>query len=375
MKTSPKPVTLLIVFWDLGLGGVQKKMTDISRFARTSEGKNLRVHLVLRNKPEFRFDTKQTLHAAVMHYRPIFFRDRVHIPFSLFCLWQMFWTRPGTVLTFLDHASFIAIVCTRLLFWRHIRVVVNEDTFTSGHTTSWIKRRLISLLYPMANLVISPTETSRHDLVHVFGIPPSKITVIPNWTLTQKAQRNQKPIYDLVYIGRFAKQKNIPYLLRIVDLIRQTRPRVTLCLVGDGQEKSAIQQTITSLGIDRNVRIKNSSHDVSSYLGQSSIFVLTSWYEGMPVALLEAMAAGTSVVTSDFPGVSEYIIQGKTGFIAKTEKMFVAYILKLLSDRTLRETLRKNAELEIQTMYSYGALKQYIEAVLYTKDWYISRTN
>ncbi len=368
MQTPHKPITLLILFWDLGLGGVQKKMTDIARFAETREGAFLNVHIVLRNKPAFRFDARQSFPAATIHYRPVFFRDIIHIPFSVYCLWQMIKTRPDTVLTFLDHASCIAIICTKLLFWRNINVVLNEDTFTSGHTASWIKRGLIALCYPMATRVITPTEASRYDLIRAFHVPSSKITVRPNWTLTDTIQINKRLKFDLLYVGRFAKQKNIPYLLGALNQIRKVKPKVTLRLVGDGQEKSDIQHLIAAYGLGESVGIEDSSHDVSSYLKQATIFVLSSWYEGMPVALLEAMATGVPAVTTDYPGASEYIIHGETGFIAKTKEEFVTHILNLMSDRTLRKSTRANAQRKLQKMYSHRAFKRYMDAVLYKKD-------
>ena len=368
MQTSHKlGVTLLVIFWDFGIGGVQKKMTDIAAYAAVSEGKGLRLHFILRDKPSFRFDTEQTLQPAIVHYRPVFGNAFIHVPFSLYCFWQIFKNRPETVLTFLDHASWITIISAKILFWRKIRIVLNEDTFTSSHTTSPIKRLLVSLLYPRADLIISPTMASRENLIRAFRIPASLITVIPNWTMARVSKQQRKTTYDLLYIGRFAQQKNIVFLLNAVKHMLPEKKNVSLCLVGEGPEKPLILHRIRELGLTTNVSIFPSSHTVGDYFRQSTIFVLSSWYEGMPVALLEAMTAGVAVVTTNFPGVSEYITHGTTGLIARTEKEFAAHICTLLSNDTYRETLQNNAKKDVQRRFSHTTLQWYIKTVLQDK--------
>ncbi len=364
MKTRlPSVTTVMVIFWNLGMGGVQQKMMDFSWVAAQEPSPEIWFHYVLRDRPKFRLDREINLKQTVLHYRPGIQNGIFHMPFSLFVLWQAYILRPAVLLAFLDHASFLAILSAKILFWRRIRVVLNEDTFTSQFTTSWLKRKFISALYPCADIIMSPTNASKKDLVRIFRIPSEKITIMPNWTL----QKEQKPMvrkYDFLYIGRFAKQKNLFFLLDVLSDLIKYDASISLCLVGDGPEKNVLINEVRARHLSRNVTIRPPSNQISSYMRQSRIFVLSSHYEGMPVALLEAMAMGLPVISRSYPGISEYLTHGKTGLIARTKREFVHHARYLLDHPRTRAAFQKRGIRDIRNRFSYNTLQKYIETML-----------
>lgn len=360
---NKKNKTVLILFWNLGIGGVQTKMVDIANHITGDLYGVAHCHLVLREKPPFQIGERIRSTRSSIHYRPAFFGNLLHIPFSLYSFWQIATIRPDVVLTFLDHASFIAIICTKLIFWRKSRIILNEDTLTTGHTTSPIKRWLVEMLYPFADGIISPTIASKNNLTRHFHISPKKITVIPNWTIQSSSMGSKKIIYDLIYIGRFDKQKNLLRLLDAIKMLTSRAPHITLCMAGEGLEKSNLLLHIQKLNLMGNVTMLPSSHQVKDYLQRARVLVLTSHYEGMPVTLLEAMALGVPTVAIAYPGLSEYLTHNKTGLAATSITNFAQYIEMLLHNDQKRKRLGTAAAIEAKKRFGKTTMQKYIRFV------------
>ncbi|WP_074406524.1 MULTISPECIES: glycosyltransferase family 1 protein [Aquimarina] len=101
------------------------------------------------------------------------------------------------------------------------------------------------------------------------------------------------------HVGRLNNAKNHSYLLRIFANILEERPDCILVLVGNGELQQAIEQEIDDLGIQDQVRMLGVRSDISELLQMMDIFVFPSFYEGLPVTLIEAQAAGLRILASD----------------------------------------------------------------------------
>ena len=221
-ETQSTNETLMIIFWNLGIGGVQRKIMDIIKYVE-SEGKyrKVRLHLIIRDRTPFSLDESKTYSRTQVHYFPESIKTTSRFLFPLFVLWKIVIIKPKSILTFFNMASVYTIAATRLLFWRNIKVILNEDILTSRDVTSRARRMLIKFFYPLAHRIISPTVTLKNDLVKNFGIDQAKIIVIPNWTTVKKGKSRLHKKFDLLFIGRFTKQKNIPFLLRAIKKMQK----------------------------------------------------------------------------------------------------------------------------------------------------------
>lgn len=125
-----------------------------------------------------------------------------------------------------------------------------------------------------------------------------------------------EPVPDrIVVVTRFAPPKRNDLLVDAFALIRRTRPQAELQIVGDGPDRAALERQIGELGVDGAVRLLGRRDDVPEILSRAACFVLASDYEGCPLAVIEAMAAGVPVVATGVGGVPELVADGESGLV------------------------------------------------------------
>ncbi|WP_298674705.1 glycosyltransferase family 4 protein [uncultured Lentibacter sp.] len=137
---------------------------------------------------------------------------------------------------------------------------------------------------------------------------------------------------ELVFVGRLAPVKGLPVLLRaLADL-----PEARLAIVGDGPQRGDVEALIGALKLEARVRLLGyqSQDEVAALLAKSSALVLPSFAEGLPVVLMEAMAAGRAVIATQIAGVPELVKNGESGWLvpAGDEAGLRAAIAAFLAD-------------------------------------------
>lgn len=196
------------------------------------------------------------------------------------------------------------------------------------------------------------------------NLSKNKVQLIPNGVdvdLFQKRQVQTK--YDIVYVGRFEKQKNLANLIKAVSLLSSNQ---TLLFVGQGSQR----EELVKLAHQRNIRliIKDTvSHSkVPAILQQARVFVLPSLIEGQPKILLEAMACEMPVVASDIIAHREIIKHGVNGILCDTKPEYLAAVLsRILKDTHLQKKLSRNARTTIMRLYNMVLLNKKEIALLY----------
>lgn len=210
------------------------------------------------------------------------------------------------------------------------RVIVTEHTFLSKEAklTEQVSARLIPwtvrALYALADEVIAVSHGVAQDLATFLGHRHKPIKVIYNSVVTPEIyQLAQHPIehpwftqkdYPIILAGgRFVCQKDFPTLLRAFAKVRQTLP-ARLVLLGEGRDRASLEQLAESLGIATAVWLPGFVDNPYAYLKQADVFALSSAWEGLPTILIEAIAIGTPVVSTECPsGPSEILQQGEYG--------------------------------------------------------------
>jgi len=161
------------------------------------------------------------------------------------------------------------------------------------------------------------------DTVVALGVPRSRITVIENGVDAARfggaaADRsglglNGRPVIGSV--GCLAARKDYATLLMALDELKRRGIAFQAMLVGDGPERAALEARSRALGLEPLVRFMGERPDVERLLPAMDVFVLSSREEGIPNALLEAMAAGRPAVVTDVGGNREVLTDGDTGWI------------------------------------------------------------
>ncbi|MDD9741389.1 glycosyltransferase [Marinovum sp. SP66] len=146
------------------------------------------------------------------------------------------------------------------------------------------------------------------DKLHIVhcGIDPARYDPAPR----------QGPPH-LTFVGRLAAVKGVPVLLEALSILKGELPGLRVTLIGDGPERARLEQDAADLGLRDMVDFAGyrSQSEVARALKVTDALVLPSFAEGVPVVLMEAMAAGRPVITTGVAGVSELVEHGKSGFL------------------------------------------------------------
>lgn len=362
---SKKQKTLLILVWNMDIGGVQKRVRDIIFYLNQHHPK-IKIEFLVKNAyPTLLLKQVQKLKKVNVYY---FNKStkKTFIPSIFWLIKNYFSLKPDIILTFLNRLSVQMIVLKLLFFWHKVKLVLNEGIYTSVYLKmyeSFLWERLVKFFYPLANRIIVPTKAIAIDLNKAFNVPLKKISVIPHWVIT-KPKKTYKKIYDFIYIGRLEKEKNIFVLLELIEYLKKQKPRVSLCILGKGSLEKQLQLKIKKRKLSNNVFFHGFQENVNHYLVKSKILLLPSLNEGMPNCVLEAAMHKVPAVVYNFKGANEVVLHGKTGFIVENKKSFFQYTKKLLSNQQLRKLMGINAQKRILNNFGEDKLKKYLKLLL-----------
>lgn len=158
------------------------------------------------------------------------------------------------------------------------------------------------------------------------------------------------PEADLITLGRLSKVKRIDLLLEAISLLRMSCPSVSAVIVGDGPEKTALEQKAKALCLEDQVHFAGHQDSVEQWLCKATVFVLCSDSEGVSQAMIQAMLCGLPVVVSQVGDLADVVVDGVNGFLVsdRTPVKFADRIELLLRNparwATMSYAARKTAE-------------------------------
>ena len=225
-----------------------------------------------------------------------------------------------------------------------------------------------------------------HELRTAEGFAGHRVTVIPNAIdvgrfspsapAAREAARRRLglPLHAPVVgsVGRLEAVKNYAALLRAVALLRRRRPDVQLAIAGDGAERSALQSLASDLGMTDALHLLGAQQDIAQILPALDVFALPSRSEGIPLSILEAMAAGVPVVATAVGGIPEAARADVDALLLPASpasdegaSRFAAAIELLLSDQDLAHRLATNARARVCSEFDIDiACRRYRDVLL-----------
>lgn len=236
--------------------------------------------------------------------------------------------KPAAMLSALDHANITAIVA-RILAQVRTRLVISQRNSLSARSRMWklgLVRRLMRLLYPLADSVIAVSKAMEEELAVELGLRQCKITSIPNpvdlVSLEMLAQSHPKhtwfelrDAHVILAVGRLEPQKDYQTLLEAVAALRKQR-QVKLIVLGEGSQRKDLEELISVLGLNDAVELLGFVQNPFAWMKACDLFVLSSRYEGFPNVLVQAMACGAKVISTDCPtGPFEILEGGRWGHL------------------------------------------------------------
>ena len=175
----------------------------------------------------------------------------------------------------------------------------------------WIER----LLRPLTTVMICPSESTRVEGLDAHSCRPEQAVVIPNAVEAGEPPppRGDGGVPRVIAVGRLQPQKDMATLVRALGVLDPGT--YSAAIVGDGPDRALVEAELERVGITGSVDLLGNRDDVGELLRRADIFALASRWEVLPLAILEAMAAGLPVVATSVGGVRELVVDGQTGFV------------------------------------------------------------
>jgi glycosyltransferase involved in cell wall biosynthesis len=235
--------------------------------------------------------------------------------------------KPRVMLTTLDLASIIALIARRMTSVQ-TRIIIRVANTVSVQKRNWIKKKieyiLLSCIYPWADKIIAVSQSVADDLVKYINLQPEHVDYIYNPVITPRMMTmaneplahpwfkpGQPPV--ILGVGRLTRQKNFDKLLLALAQIREVRSS-RLLILGEGEQRENLQSWTSRLKLTDEVSMPGFVDNPFPYMKNAAVFVLSSSWEGLPAVLIQALACGCPVVSTDCPsGPNEILDQGRYG--------------------------------------------------------------
>jgi L-malate glycosyltransferase len=312
MTAQPGPPTVLHLIESLGLGGTEHQLVQF--IGRSSAPAN---HLVVTWSepsdlaPELPSEPLSPngpasgpwkALSAVRLVRDVIRRSNVQV-----------------VHTHLSKAELLAAVSVP----RHIPIVASRRGRNRQDDRAWFRLAESFSHRRVACMLCNSEALASFTLGHDPAPPP--VVVIPNGVDLDQFATSPLPVEPVVtVVANLRPVKRHDLFLRGLAIARRSRPDVRAVLVGEGPERSRIERLIGEIGLDGAVRLTGRVDDVRPHLRETRVVALTSEREGLPNAILEAMAMGRLVVATEVGGIAELVRNGREGFLVSPNPEDVA---------------------------------------------------
>ncbi|MEM2266052.1 MAG: glycosyltransferase [Candidatus Hadarchaeales archaeon] len=289
---------------------------------------------------------------------------------------------PDVLFGVLTHIN-VAALLARMLARVQVPVIVTEhNTFSAAHpyaerkSTSRFLPLLMRLLYPKASFIVGVSQGVVDDLKKVLRFHSPKFRVIYNPILNEDLLKKAEEPVDhpffgegkppvVLAVGRLHIQKDFPTLLRAFALVRKEMD-ARLLILGEGEKRKELEALARELGIAEDLDMPGFVKNPYKYMRRSAAFVLSSQWEGLPTVLVEAMACGCPVVSTDCPsGPAEILENGKYGLLVppKDYEKLAQAILKVLKDERLARELREKGRKRAMDFSVENAVEKYLDLI------------
>ena len=268
--------------------------------------------------------------------------------------------RYDVVISMLTECDILVGLC-RLLGakFRHICSERNDPTKRSKASLAILNR-----VYQKADVFVCQGKRV-YNFYH--KVPDQVKRIIPNPVDGDTLPQRPQTLTDtVVAVGRLNKQKNFPLLIKSFARVHKEFPQYKLDIYGEGPERATLQELIGQLGMEQKITLCGASKNVKEQIADAELFVMSSDYEGFPNALLEAMAIGLPVVSTDFStGIASELVEQENGLVVPVndEDALAEAMKSLLSDRERRMKMGGNNRKKCRAYYTPNIIVQWKSAI------------
>ena len=254
---------------------------------------------------------------------------------------------PSKVLVFGDWFSPITLLA---LLGLKFPVYISDRTIPN-YKFKFPIPQLKKWLYPKSAGFIAQTQRSKEFKEKIFG-KKLKIQVIPNALpeFDKRQQINVEQQNKIIYVGRFAWEKDPEILIRAMDFVAKKNPNWVLEMAGTGPLLNPMKALVKELNLDSNVVFLGNVNQVATLYQSAKILVLPSVVEGFPNTLIEAMSFGLPCICFNDIPYEDIITPQMDGYVVseRSAKLLANAINEIIGDDALRETIGKNAQVSVK---------------------------
>lgn len=273
--------------------------------------------------------------------------------------------QPRALLSALDHTNLIA-VAARQLSGVQTRHIVSQRNNASIRPSLWNGAKdlpnywLLGVGYRRSDGVIAVSDGVADSLTRHHGVPRSLIHVIYNPVVIPESSPNTDTPHPWMAMpnlpvvlgaGEFITQKGFDTLVEAFDVVRHHQ-QARLVILGEGQRRPELRRLVAQLGLDDHVLLPGFVKDPWAWMRRAAVFALSSRWEGLPNVLLEAMACGTPVVSTNCPsGPAEILEDGRWGRLVPVDDpaAMARAILETLNDPQNPPVVKRAADFDLKS--------------------------
>jgi glycosyltransferase involved in cell wall biosynthesis len=250
--------------------------------------------------------------------------------------------RPDLVVSFLTKINILCLLATR---WLKIPVIISERNNPKVQEKHLLWRLISGTILRRASVLVMQTKAIADTLPLDLK---KKAVVIGNPCNAFELQQHGLNLesFQIVATGRLVGQKGFDVLVDAFAEIASQYPLWGLTIYGEGPDRDKLQDKVAAMDLQDRIRLPGVTQRAGDWVGRASLFVLSSRYEGFPNVLIEAMAAGLPVISTecDF-GPSEIVESGVSGLLVPVDDVFelAAAMKRLIDDETFRRELGRSA--------------------------------
>ncbi len=286
---------------------------------------------------------------------------------------------PDIVISFMELVNIYAII-TKFLFRLKVPLIISvvcNPKMQFKDNMSYMNY-LIKILYPIkiVNRIVSISKRVKDKLIDFYGIEAHKLKVINNAIDIKKINNMKKDkisghrdifynenLIKFIIVGRLRVEKGHDYLIKAFSKVKVHLPNSKLIIIGDGPLRKELEQLIEKLALKNEVLLMGLRKNPYKYMAKSDIFVLSSKNEGFPIVLLEALACGLPIISTDCEtGPREILDNGRYGLLAKVMDIndLAEKMINLANNTPLLEDLSKLSIKRAENFDIKKSLKEWI---------------
>ncbi len=293
-------------------------------------------------------------------------------PMSIFGLWRVVCENNIDIIHTHGYKSdIIGLIAARLTRIPCITTPHGFENSKDKKLQAFIRLGIFTLKYFNC---IAPLSDDLRDNLKQAGVPAEKIRLIGNGTDLNETDHlhSRRPssagsangrAKKIVYAGQLAPRKNLTDLIKAFDSLHQEDPKLTLLLIGEGPQRTYLEEFASRLSCGRAIHFLGYRKDRLKVVQACDLFCMTSSLEGIPRAMMEAMALEVPVVAYDIPGVNQLVQHEKTGLLAAfgDTRALANRCERVLSESKLSKTLAAKGREHIHKHFSANRMAREYE--------------